>query len=182
MPVSHHPQAQTPPPTPATPAIPALPAAGPNDQPLAVVKVLSVRGIEYLMMTLALWVGAAAITGIILSLINGGRGFDVLALPVSALVVAAVLFSGFFLRLKKAELQNPALRFDPSKRRLSQITQIFTYVVSFISLVGIVYVVLAKIGGSFTGAVAKVLLDFVVVLIVSGGILAYYWIDEHRGR
>jgi hypothetical protein len=134
------------------------------------------------MMTLALWVAAASLTGIVLSLINGNTSFNVLAFPISALVVAVVLFSLFFLRLKKAELQTPALRFDPSKRRLSQATQVVSYIVSFIALVGLVYTVVSKIGGNYKGTLWKTLLDFVVILLVAGGIWAYYWVDEHKVR
>jgi len=158
----------------------AVPAQ--NDQPVAVVKVLSVKGLEYFMMTFALWVGAFAIAGVLLSLVNNGTSFDVLAFPVSSLIVALGVFSFFFLRLKKAELQNPSLRFDPSKRRLSQITQIVAYLTSFFSVVGIVYSLLAKMAGSLDTVLWKILLDLAIVLVVAGGILAYYWIDEHKVR
>lgn len=152
-----------------------------DDEPVAVVKVLSVRGVEYLMMSIALWVGAATFAGVILSLINGGTGFDVLAFPISALIVSVGLFAFFFLRLKKAELRNPRLRFDPSKRRLSQITQVLAYLAIFVSLVGVLYSIIAQIGGSYTGSLWKIILDFLIVLVIAGGILYYYWRDEHRG-
>lgn len=151
-----------------------------SDEPLAVVKVLSVRGLEYWMMTLALWVGAFSLTGVLLAVINGGSNFEVLAFPVSALVVSFALFAFFFLRLKKAELMNPSLRFDPSKRRMSQVTQILAYLAGFVSLIGIVYSIIAKLGGGYDGSVGKLLLDFVVILVVAGGILYYYWVDEHK--
>jgi len=152
-----------------------------DDQPVAVVRVLSVRGVEYLMMSLALWIGAFSFAGMLLTLINGGHSFDVLAFPISVLVVAVGLFTFFFLRLKKAEVQNPALRFDPSKRRLSQTTQVLSYLAIFVSLVGIVYTLIAKMAGSLEQTLWKLVLDFVVVLAVAGGILAYYWLDEHKG-
>ena len=158
----------------------AVPAQ--NDQPVAVVRVLSVKGLEYFMMTFALLVGASSVAGILLSLVNNGTSFDVLAFPVSSLIVALGVFSFFFLRLKKAELLNPSLRFDPSKRRMSQITQIIAYLVSFFSVIGVVYTVLAKMAGSLGTPLWKVLLDLLIVLAVSGGILAYYWIDEHKVR
>ncbi|MEO6761854.1 MAG: hypothetical protein ABI220_05850 [Candidatus Saccharimonadales bacterium] len=175
----------TPTPAPSSVTAPSsLPSGQPvgSDEPTAVVKVLSVRGLEYLMMTFALWAGAFSITGIILSLINGGTSFSVLAFPVSVLLVSVGFFSFFFLRLKKAELANPNLRLDPSKRRLSQITQVIAYIVCFSSLVGIIFSILAQVSGSLGSSLWKMILDFIIVILVAGGILAYYWNDEHRAR
>lgn len=167
-------------PSPVPSAAGTLPNYARTDQPTAVVKVLSVRGLEYLMMSLALWVGSFALAGILLSLINSGTSFDVLSFPVSSLVVATGLFTLFFRRLKKAELWDPNLRFDPSKRRLSQLTQVVAYIAVFISLIGIVYSTLAKLSSDLSQTYWKLLLDFVVVIAVAGGVLAYYWIDEHK--
>lgn len=178
QPAYHQPPGAQQPPTHAA----SLTQAGTgSDEPVPVVKVLSVRGVEYLMMSIALWVGAFTFVGLILSLINGGTGFDVLAFPISALVVSVGIFAFFFLRLKKLELQNPRLRFDPSKRRLSQITQVLAYLAVFVSLIGVLYSIIAKVGGSLNTSLWKIVLDFLIVLAVAGGILYYYWRDEHRG-
>jgi hypothetical protein len=152
----------------------------PNDKPIAVLEVLSVRGVEYGMMTLVLWVGAITLTWILLNMVNGSRGFDYVVVPTSALVVCVPVFGWFFLRLKKAELADPKLRFDPSKRRWSQITQILSYTVVLVNLIYFVYVVLSHFSKSHGSSIVKALVNLVVITIVAGGVLAYYWFDEHR--
>jgi hypothetical protein len=154
-----------------------------NDvNPVAVVPVLSTRGVEYWMLTLTLWLGAGGLLAVLLALFNGGTSFEVLAFPVSLLIVCLPVFSYFFLRLKKAELMNPQLRLDPSKRRLTQFTQVITFAISLFTLVVIVFGIIAAIGGHGPDSFGKFLLNSFLVLLVSGGILAYYWIDEHQGR
>src|SRR6185437_5572570 len=54
---------------------------GQGINPVPVVKVLSTRGVEYAMMTLALWFGADAFAAILLVLINGGSNFTALSFP-----------------------------------------------------------------------------------------------------
>ncbi len=147
---------------------------------MAVVKTLSVRGLEYAMMSMTLWLASAALVVIVLLLVNGGNSFDILAFPISLLVVSTPIFGYLFLRLKRAELASPALRFDPSKRRLSQTTQLFTFVASLITMIGIVYIIIAKMGGAYHGSMGKTLLDLIIILLVSGGLFAYYWNDEHK--
>lgn len=89
-----------------------------SDQPVPVVKVLSVRGVEYAMMTIALWIGAGAMIWALLVLINGLSSFAALAMPISLLLVSVPVFSVLFVRLKRAELINPDLRYEASKRRM----------------------------------------------------------------
>ena len=154
-----------------------------DDLPTPVVKVFSVRGLEYGMMTLCLWIAADALLAVLLLLINGGTGFKYLAFPASLLIVTLPVFSWLFLRLKRAEVAKPELRFDPSKRRWSQITQLFSFVVVLGALIGIIYTVLGKIGGLNIGSsLGKSILDEVVILAVIGGVFVYYWIDEHRRK
>jgi hypothetical protein len=150
--------------------------------PIAVVQALSVRGVEYWMMSMTLYLGAAGFLGILLALINGGISFQILSFPISLLIVCLPLFSYLFLRLKKAELANPKLKLDPSKRKLTQFTQVITFAISLFDIIGIVFAVLATVAGHGFGPLWKYLLNSAVVLAVAGGILAYYWIDEHRGR
>lgn len=153
-----------------------------DGDPVPVVQVLSIRGVEYLMMTLALWFVAAALMWALLALVNGRTGFEILAFPISMMLVSSPLFAFFYIRLRKAELENPALRTEPSKRRLSQITQVITYLICLFNLIGFVYVIMTKIGGTGEVSIGKAALNVSVVLAISGGILAYYWFDEHKGR
>lgn len=151
-----------------------------NAQPIAVVNALSVRGVEYTMMMLNLWILAGALVWLAIAMLNGETGFSFLAFPAALLIVCVPVFSWFFVRLRRAELLNPELRFDPSKRRLTQFTQIVTFAACLFNLIAFVYLILAKIGGDNTGSLVKPLLDLVVVFVVAGGILAYFWADEHR--
>lgn len=151
-----------------------------SDTPVPVVKVLSVRGVEYAMMSLALWFGAGGLIWILLSLIYGSNGFSALAFPVSLLVVCVPVFSFFFIRLRKQELANPELKLEPSKRRLSQTTQILAFLVCLFNLIGFVYLMMAKAGGESKASLSQSILGLLAILVVAGGILIYYWFDEHR--
>ena len=150
--------------------------------PVAVVQVVSTRGVEYAMLTLALWLGALSLLGVLLSLINGGRSAEVLAFPASVLVVCLPVFSFFFLRLKKAELQSPDLKLDPSKRRLTQFTQLIAFAVCLFTLIAFVYFLISTISGTAGTSIMKAIFDVIAVLFVAGGILAYYWFDEHKTK
>ncbi len=151
-----------------------------SDVPMPVIKVLSVRGVEYVMMSVALWFTAGSLIFMILMLINGMTSFDTLAFPLALLLVSLPIFALFFLRLRKAELQDPKLRMEPSKRRLSQITQILAFITCFFNLIAFVYSVLAKFGGAEGASIVKSFLGLLVVLAIAGGVLVYYWFDEHR--
>jgi hypothetical protein len=186
---SVYPQAPLPQPAPVAPepfvhhepAAPSLSASSAtSDLPVPVVQVLSVRGVEYTMMTLMLWFAAGSLIGILLSLFNGGTDFAILSFPLALLLVCVPGFAFLFLRLKKAELANPALRMDASKRRLSQFTQVIAFAVCLFNVIALVYTILSAIGGESVGSLGKTFLNVAVMLVVAGGVLAYYWIDEHR--
>jgi hypothetical protein len=159
--------------------LPAAPSGGVNPTP--VVRVLSPFGVEYVFLTVALLTSAFALTAILLLLVNGSTGFDSLAFPTSMLVVALPVFAFLFLRLKKMELIVPDLKLDASKRRSTQFTQIVAFLACFFTLVGFVFSIFANIGGSDL-SVGKAALNSLCILAVAGGILAYYWRDEHIVR
>jgi hypothetical protein len=171
------PQAPTPP-----PAAPAAPSYSNDINPLAVVQVLSTRGVEYTMLTLCLWLAALAVLWVLLALVNGGMHFSVIAFPIALLVVNLPVFSWLFLRLKKAELANPALKLDPSKRRLTQFTQVIAFAACLFNVIAFVYLIFAQLAGQGGPALWKDFLNLLVVLLVAGGVLVYYWNDEHRGN
>ena len=149
--------------------------------PSAVVQVLSPLGVEYVFMTISLFTAAAGLTAALIALVNGKTGFDVLAFPVALLVVSVPVFALLFVRAKRRELLRPGLRQDPSKRRSTQFTQIVCFVISLFTLVGFLSAVFAKLGGTDM-SLLKTGLDCLVLLVVFGGMLAYYWRDEHAGR
>lgn len=172
---TNHPHLPEPPSQPAQQFADAL-------RPMPVVKVLSPVGVEYVFLTLTLLVGAGSLVGALLSLVNGHADFSALAFPVAALVVTLPIFALLFLRLKKLELRNPAIRFDASKRRSTQFMQIVSFVISLLTLISFVYAVFAKLGGQTNLSIGKAALDALCVLVVTVGILSYYWYDEHRNQ
>lgn len=150
-----------------------------QDLPVPVVKVLSVRGLEYALMTFLLWFSAGSLITIILSLINGVDGFTVLAFPLALLIVSFPGLVYLFLRLRTSELRDPKLRIEPSKRRWSQLTQILAFLTCLFNLVAFVYAVLQFIGGEEV-SIGKSFGGLLVVLLIAGGVFMYYWKDEHK--
>lgn len=148
--------------------------------PQPVVQVLSPRGVEYVFLTIALFTGAIGLIAVLITLFNGKLGFNELSFPVSLLVVAVPVFAWLFLRLKKAELNDPSLALDPSKRRSTQTVQIAAFVACFFTPIGFIASIFAKVSGAFGQPIWKSALDALAILIVAGGILAYYWRDEHK--
>lgn len=173
--------------TPSFPPTPT-PQAGPSPfdpavQSQPVVKVLSPFGIEYVFLALTLFFGAAGLVTSLLILINGGASFSALAFPAAMLLVTVPIFAFLFLRLKKLELRMPHLRLDASKRRTTQLIQIVSFIASIVSIITFVYSVFATMAGQSGGmSVWKSFLDMLCVVVVAGGILAYYWREEHRSR
>ncbi len=156
-------------------------AARSDDRPVPVVKVLSVRGVEYAMMSFALWIGAASLIWLLDSLIMGSVTFMEVSYPLSALIISLPVFALLFLRLKKAEKADSSLRFDASKRRFSQITQFVAFLASFFSVITFVYALINTAGGEVTGSeLGKTAGTTAVTLVIAGGILLYYWRDEHK--
>jgi len=155
------------------------PPAGITPQP--VVKVLSPRGVEYVFLTVTLFTAAAGLISALIALVNGKTDFGVLEFPTAILVVSVPIFAWLFLRLKKAEVNNPSLRQEPSKRRSTQYIQIVSFVICLFTLIGMLTAIFSKMSGSFgSESLMKLILDAVVILAVLGGILLYYWRDEHR--
>ncbi len=150
-----------------------------SDEPVAVVQVLSVRGVEYAMQALTLWAAAATLVSLAVSLINGQRDFNSLSMPLSILIVTLPIFAWLFIRLRKQELINPSLRLEASRRRYSVLTQLVTFVVSVITLISLVYFIMRAIGGEEVGSIWKYVASSLVVLVVSGGIFLYYWLENH---
>ena len=91
-----------------------------------------------------------------------------------------MVFAFFFLRLRRAELANPALRHEASKRRFSQLTQLVAFFTCFFNVVALVYTLVGIAGGTEVDSVGKLVGSTAIILAVAGGILAYYWADEHK--
>lgn len=166
----------------ATPKPLATLLGGPDAvAPTPVVQVLSPLGVEYMFLTISLFTAAVSLTGLLISMVNGEFGFAQLSFPGASFLVSLPLFAALFLRVKKRELANPALKQDASKRRATQFTQVASYIVCLFTLIGLVASVFAKIGGQLDTSIVKVVGDCASLLVVFGGMLAYYWHDEHKG-
>ena len=150
-----------------------------SKESVPVVKVWSVRGVEYAIMSFMLWFLAIAVNWVLVALVTGNAGFVELSPPLALLIVSLPVFAFFFLRLKKAELEQPNLKVESTKRRFSQITQIVAFSVTFISELTIVATLLAKLGGEDT-ALLKPILSALMFMLVWGALFAYYWFDEHK--
>lgn len=155
-------------------------AASASTRPVPVVRVLSPVGVEYVFLIICLFAGAIALTTALISMVNGKFDFSVLAFPAATLLVTVPVFALFFLHLKKLELKNPELRLDPSKRRSTQFTQIVAFITVLFTLIGFVFDIFMKLGGQSGITVLKAALDSACVFLVAGGILYYYWRDEHK--
>lgn len=155
------------------------PAESNSRESVPVVKVWSVRGVEYAIMSFMLWGLAIAVNWVLVALVNGESGFVQLAAPLSLLIVGLPIFAVFFLRLKKAELMNPKLKLESTKRRFSQITQIVSFFVVFFASLTIVASLIASAGGESEN-LGKTIGTAFVFIVVWGALFAYYWVDEHK--
>jgi hypothetical protein len=163
----------------------AAPGLAQTDElaPTPVIQVFSPNGVEYVFLTLTLFVGAISLISALIALVNGAAGFASLAFPAAALIVTLPIFAVIFLHLKKRELQDPRLKLDASKRRTTQATQIISFIVCLFTLIGFFAAAFASMGGDSGGfTIGKAALDALCVLVVAGGILFYYWRDEHKTK
>ncbi len=149
-------------------------------RPQPVVLVLSPVGVEYIFQTITLFTGAIAAIAVLIAVFNGKKGLTDLALPAAVLLITVPVFAFLFLRHKKLEMASPDLRFDPSKRRSTQFTQIISFTACLFTVIAFVSDIFLKVGGQFGPSIFKALLDALAILIVAGGILYYYWRDEHK--
>ncbi len=148
--------------------------------PTPVVRVLSPVGVEYVFLTITLFVGAIALASSLIALVNGKTDFSVLAFPAAVLLVTVPLFAVIFLHVKKIESKLPAMRLDASKRRSTQFIQIATFIACLSVIIGFVFDIFSKLGGQSGPSIVKAALDTLCILVVAGGILVYYWRDEHK--
>lgn len=126
-----------------------------------------------------LWALAISVSWVLIALVNGETGFELLAAPLSLLIVGLPVFWFFFRRLKTAELLNPSMRVESTKRRFSQITQVVSFFVVFFAALAMVEGIIGSIGGESEG-LGKVIVSSLILIAVWGGLFAYYWSDEHK--
>ena len=131
-------------------------------------------------MTIALFAVEFGLSSVLIVLLNGKTAFADLASPTAVLLISLPIFAFLFLRLKKIELRGERQRFDPSKRRSTQFIQIANFVVTFLASIAFLTGVFYKLGGSYSGSITKLFLDFIVIFVIGVGVLLYYWRDEHK--
>ncbi len=168
-----------------------------SNQPIAVVGNLSVRGFEYMVMFITLLASAFSIGMLAHTYINSvfskasdtysyGDANPIGTFAITLLIVSFPIFAYMFLRLKKAELADPALRKDPSRRKLTQFTQLITFLFGMGYIIYFIYALMtpdrsASYGGvDSSPSVVEQLLHTLVTLVIAGGIFVYYWREEHK--
>ncbi|MGI9027332.1 MAG: DUF5671 domain-containing protein [Candidatus Saccharimonadales bacterium] len=184
-----------PPPPPPPLAQPISPASNLNN-PIAVMNVSTTRGIEYLIMFIALWITATAIASLLHHSVETLSGIDgiyygIAPLAAPALIVSLPIFGYLFLRLKKAEIEEPEIRKDPSRKRAIQLTLLVTFLIGIGKIIAYLFSLInggGEGGGIFedgyeTEYVISPIYDIlhaIITLGIAGGIFVYYWRDIHK--
>jgi hypothetical protein len=164
--------------------------------PGAVVATYSTRGLEYFIMLISLGIAASSVASLLHSSLdqlygstNQLYGTTLVSLSSAALVVTLPIFAFLFLRLKKAELENPMFKSDPSRKRAIQIMLVLTFLVGICNVISYLFAIFnggkedtaysLVATGQGTGVVGNAL-HMLITLVIAGSIFAYYWYDEHR--
>lgn len=168
-------------------------------RPQAVVQSFTTRGLEYIIMFIALAVSALSLGSLLHSNVNnlmggGDTGFSgsTVSFASSALIVALPVLAFLFLRLKKAEISDPQIRHDPSRKRAVQLTLVATFLIGLGNIIFFVYNLMTggsdqsyrynALGGSAATTTIGNTVHLLITLAIAGGIFAYYWFDEHRSN
>lgn len=161
-----------------------------RNEPIAVIQQRTTRGLEYIIMFLAMGVTAISLGALLHSSVDSGYGYNggdsdgFVAFASSALIVALPIFAVLFLRLKKAETTEPGIRHDPSRRHAVQLTLVVAFLWGLLRLVTYIYSLLNGSGDGFLGSNISDpignLLHTLITVGIAGGIFAFYWADEHR--
>ncbi|MCA9332500.1 hypothetical protein KDA00_01360 [Candidatus Saccharibacteria bacterium] len=160
-----------------------------HDRPVAVVANLSIRGFEYAIMFISLLASAFAVGALAHKAIydmfaktssgysyGGTDNFS--AFLVTILLVCFPIFAYMFIRLKKAEIDDPTLRKDPSRRKWVQFTELVTFIVGIGYIIWFVYSLITPDGSSED--TAQYFLHMLVTIIIAGGIFIYLWRDDRK--
>lgn len=164
-----------------------------QNEPIAVVSNYTTRGLEYIIMFIALGVTALALGLVLHNLVDMLTGVtegfyeSLVSYATAALIVGMPVFLVLFLRLKRAELRDKSIMNDPSRKRAIQLTLIITFLVGIWKVISYIYSLLnvgtqnysdygvnPTIGGNFAHTL--------ITLLIAGGIFAYYWRDSHKSE
>lgn len=172
-----------------------------SSEPIAVVHNLSVRGFEYSIMFIALWATAFALGSLAHTFVSNvfskasgdyyyGSVDSASSFMITLLIVCFPIFIYLFLRLKRAEINDPKLLDDPSRRRWSQLTQLVTFLVGLGYIIHFVYIIITPQNNSYNyygtdvsssgPSIGVQFLHVLVTLVIAGSIFAYYWREDHH--
>ncbi len=202
-------QSEPPPTLPSPSSTPSLSPSQPQ-QPIAVVNTYTPRGVEYMIMFFALWTAATSLGTLLHAIVDNmapkaetsyfSAADSVLPLSSIALGVGVAIFVLMFLRLKKAELHDPSIRLDSSRRRAVYLTVLVTFLIGLQKIITYIYGLFNGggsnegiggiiFGGYFGGGSATDpgsplylwdLLHLAITLGIAGAIFVYYWRDMHK--
>jgi hypothetical protein len=136
------------------------------------------RSIEYVFMTIAL---LATALGLILTLIlcasgslKEGSTISIAAYPVAMLTISLPLYAWLLFDLKRAELHDPSLGRSIYRRLSNQFVRIVTFTTCFFTVIGLVFGIFAHAASDNNGSLGHLFVNSLFILLVAGGILAYY--------
>lgn len=117
-----------------------LSSSGNPQAPIAVVDQLSTKGFEYKLFAIAL---VLSLVAIIMSINNLLYDTSNGSFYLSMLVVSLPVMVVFYLRLRRAELKDPALKKDPSRRKISQAIMVVTFLAIIIHSIAILFLTIS---------------------------------------
>ena len=174
------------------PPPPAPSQTAPASPPVAVVQTFTTRGLEYVIMFISLWVTATSIAFLLHNIVNTAFGnvddyLDTAPIATASLIVALPIFTVLFIRLKKAEKENPEIMNDPSRKRAVQLTLVVTFIVGLWNIIWYLYSFLnaGNAVDTYAGSATSLnpvgdLIHTLISVGIAGSIFAYYWREEHR--
>jgi hypothetical protein len=161
--------------------------------PISVVENLTLRGFEYKIFSVTLVLALVALI-FVADFSIGSSDWSSMAFPLTVLIVTGPLALFLFMRLHRAELLQPELRKDPSRRKVVQGIQLVTFLGVVVHTIIIVYLLLSGhysststgfgldegSGTSHGGDLLSDILRWLITVVLAGGTFLYYWRDDHR--
>jgi hypothetical protein len=152
------------------------------------------RGLEYVILFIALAVSALSLGSILNSTVNnvygGGDSVpQVASFATAALVVSLPIFALLFLRLKRAEARDPELLRNHFPKRSMTMLLIITFLIGIGNIIYFVYSIITNgtssdsynwLGSQSATDILGNFMHLLVTLVIAGSIFAYYWRELHR--
>lgn len=154
-------------------------AASPYSSPKKRAGRAGARGVEYIFLTIALLTAASSLMVVLInwidgSFLNGQSDFYTISFPASALIISLPVFALLLMDVRRAESRQAGLRSNPYKKWSALFVRIVAFTTCFFTLIGMVYGIFTHAGGESEGSLSILFVNTAVILVVAGGILAYY--------